>query len=119
MSLNALSKLGTSKKEIALELEVHVSTVYRELNRNSDQRDQLHKTLWSDKKCQKRHKDKAKKISLTPEIKAFIDSQLLQDLSSEQISGLALANGLPCIAHERINQYIGVIRAAKGNSISI
>ncbi len=105
-AIERLVQLGTSKMEITFELEVHVSTVYRELNRISDQSDQLYKVLLSDRKCLKRHRGKAKKSSFIPHMKSFIDRQLPQNLSPEQISGLALANGLLCTYHERFYQYI-------------
>jgi IS30 family transposase len=114
-TIERLVQLGTTKADIALDLDVHLSTIYRELNRNRDQRDKSYKAPLSDRKCRERHKMKAKHISFTPEVRAMVESQLLKDLSPEQISGFASVNNLPCVSPERIYQYVWNDKVRKGS----
>jgi len=113
-NIDRLVLLGVDKKDIALEVGVHVSTIYRELNRNKDQRGHSYKAELADRKSLMRHKNKAKHILFTPEVKQYVESQLSANLSPEQISGFAIANGIRCVSHERIYQHVWLDKSKKG-----
>jgi len=57
-------------------------------------------------KAQKRHKDKAKAVKLTEEVKFIICVCLPRDWSPEQIAGRFKRMSLICLHHETIYKYI-------------
>lgn len=105
-TISAMKKQGYSNTEIAEVIGKDKSTIGRELNRNSDKRNGVYKAELAQNKAKKRHKDKPKPIKFTQEIKAFVDEKIKDDWSPEEISGRAKLNGIPCVSHERIYQYI-------------
>lgn len=99
---------GICKNEIARRLNVHRSTVYRELNRNSLQG--VYHVKYDASKAQGFYeyhlKYKAKRVRITESMRAIIDEQLHQLLSPEQIKLRCNLEGIPMISHEAIYQYI-------------
>lgn len=83
--LTALKKIGHTQTEIAEQLEVHKSTVSRELSRNKGERGYRAK--------QANEKAQARRVQTTPgkcilaETWGVVEEKLRQDWSLEQISG--------------------------------
>lgn len=98
-------KAGYYQKDIAEMIDVHPSTVSRELARNRrwngvycpSQADSFYKT-------RRRHSRKPKKF--TPELQEVIRAKLKMDWSPDQISGYGKRHNLFSISHERIYQYV-------------
>jgi len=59
----------------------------REINRNCDKRSGKYQADLAQRKCEKRHREKPKKINLTAALKEYIDKLLIKKFSPEQISG--------------------------------
>ena len=104
--ISTLLDLGIKKNEIAQRLGRDRTTIYRELKRNSDQRNGHYTADLAQRKSDKRHKEKIKHIVFTKEMKDFVTAGLIKDLSPEQIKGEAVKVNLPCISHERIYQFV-------------
>jgi len=106
-----LWRAGHSQIEIAKEIEVHKSTINRELNKNiTFVRTALgswqYKPDYAQHYVEERKKDKPKQIKFTEEVEAFVREKLLDDWSPEQISSYAKRHELFSLSHERIYQYI-------------
>jgi len=97
---------NVSKNQISIELNKHISSVYREIKRNSDERNFVYKGNLAIRKCRKRHKTKPKNQCFTDEIKHYIIELLLEDLSPEQIVGRALKDDFDCVSIESIYKLI-------------
>ena len=100
--ISVLKKIGSSPTEIAKELEVHKSTILRELTRNTGARG--YRPKQADEKAMSR-RSKAK-----PRIEAdkwkVVEEKLRQDWSPEQVSGWLKKQSGPSISHEWIYQHI-------------
>lgn len=79
-------EMGLSISEIARRLSKHRSTLYRELNRNSDSEDYLPKTaqLKSDERCQQKRFSKLEKDGI---LRDYVVRSLQKGWSPEQIAG--------------------------------
>ena len=95
-----------SKLEIAERLKKDVSAIYREIKRNCDKRNNKYRATLAHRRCEERHSDKKKSIRFTTEVKDFVEHWIKQEYSPEQIVGRAKEQGLNCVSHERIYQYI-------------
>jgi IS30 family transposase len=104
--LEVLLQQNVSKNQISIELNKHISSIYREINRNSDERNFVYKGNLAIRKCSKRHKTKPKNQCFTDEIKRYVTTLLLEDLSPEQIVGRALKDNVPCVSIETIYKLI-------------
>lgn len=104
--LEILLQQNVSKTAISLELNKHISSIYREINRNSDARNCVYKGNLAIRKCNKRHTEKPKNQCFTPEIKAYIKELLREDLSPEQIYGKSLKDNISCVSIETIYKFI-------------
>ena len=109
--ISALLKTGHSRSEIANVLEVHKSTITREVWRNHGQRGyrprQAHEMA-----LERRNKARPR---LRPEHWSMIEQLLRQDWSPEQISGwLVQKNGIQ-VSHEWIYQHIWADKRAGGD----
>ncbi|HRD70549.1 MAG TPA: IS30 family transposase [Legionella sp.] len=107
----AFWKAGYTQVDIAKEVGVSQSTISRELNRNiTFVRTKLgswqYKPDYAQANADRRHKEKNKKIKLTPEIANFIREKILQKWSPDQISGYAKKHQLFSIGKEWIYQFI-------------
>jgi len=95
-----------SLSTIADKVGVHKSTVFRELKRNSDQRNGVYKPELAQKKCKARHLEKNKKKAFTQDIQGFVVLYLQKDYSPEQIVGYAKRINQDCVCCETIYQFI-------------
>jgi len=108
--IEALLKINISKPQIAKILNVHISTIYREIERNTAKRGRTakeYKARIAQKRTDNRHKNKFKKIWLTEELKQRISKLLrYQKWSPELISHRLIKEGEFCVSHETIYQWI-------------
>ena len=110
--LEVLLKEGYSQAEIATVLGVAQSTISRELNRNTGLRGYRHKQAES--RAIDRRQNAAKFIKMTPQMITFIESQLRENWSPEQISGHLKETGELYISHETIYLHIWTDKKAGG-----
>lgn len=108
--IEILLKAGKSKAEIALLLGRHISTIYREINRNTPKRG-LYAKVYNGTSAQKktviRHKLKPKAKRLTESLKEEICRQMTEDkLSPELIVGAAKCRHQECVSYETIYKWI-------------
>jgi IS30 family transposase len=102
----ALLKAGHSKAFIAKQLDVHKSTIGRELKRTSNSKQRYNPAL-AQQFVNDRQKDKKHFSFFSIEMKTFIQNQLRsQQWSPEQISGYCKANRISMVSHELIYQYV-------------
>lgn len=103
IELYALKKAGLTQKAIASQLDVHPSTISRELNRNTGLRGyrpkQAHRLA-----CARRAP--AHSIRISQETWASVDEMIEKDWSPEQISGHLKVNGEPGVSPEWVYQHI-------------
>lgn len=104
--LEVLLQQNVSKLVIAKYIEKHISSVYREIKRNSDARNNAYKGELAIRKCNKRHKEKTKNQVFNSETKDYVRNRIKEDLSPEQIVGRAKADGIKCVSHEAIYQFV-------------
>jgi len=97
-------KLGKSLNRIAGDMGRSQSTISREVSRNMGLRGYRHQQ--ANRKARQRHKDKAKSVKLTGEIRFLINVCLRCDWSPEQIVGRLKSMDLVTLHHETIYQYI-------------
>jgi len=104
--LSVLLKTEHKITYIAKELNVHRSTLYREVNRNSKPRGS-YDAFYANESSEIRKERFAKKRKLNLEMISFIRDKLEnQQWSPEQIKGYCFKNNIPMVSHERIYQYI-------------
>jgi IS30 family transposase len=111
--ISVLKRMGHSRTEIANELEVHKSTIGRELRRNMGERGYRPKQA-HEKACERRENAVHKK-RITPEIWEVVDEKLRQDWSPEQISGWLEKRQTIHISHEWIYQHVLADQRAEGD----
>ena len=103
IELYALRKAGLTQAAIAAELNVHPSTISREVKRNTGLRGyrpkQAHRLA-----CSRRAQSYSCRISQTTW--ESVDAMIEQDWSPEQISGYLKVNGDPSVSPEWIYQHI-------------
>jgi IS30 family transposase len=102
------------QKEIADIIGKDKSVISREIKRNKDQRSGLYKDDLAIRKYIARQKDKPKHKRFTPEIKKHVDALLKEDYSPEQIVGVSKEQGIDCVSHERIYQYVWLDKKNNG-----
>ena len=100
----ALKSTGMSLRGMAKELKKDVSTISREIKRNSGKRGyRFHQADTS--ACERRSEASKVPNKLTAELTIEIESKLEEDWSPEQISGRLKTEGI-FISHESIYRYI-------------
>ena len=105
---------GVSKKEIAADIEVHLSTVYREIKRNKGEY-QYHDKL-AQRKCDERKRRMRAIRSFTIPMRKRIFSLMVEhQWSPEQIKGYLERRGEPCVSVQTIYSYIRFDRECGGN----
>lgn len=105
-SIQAFKEAGRSTQFIADHIGKDKSSVYRELNRNSDKRSNNYSPSLADRKCKDRHKNKPKNCNFTAEIEVRLLYYLSLDFSPEQIVGRCKLDGLKMVCVETIYHYI-------------
>jgi len=104
--LEVLLQQNVCKEQIAIELRKHISSIYREIKRNSDERNTVYKANLASRKCKKRHKEKPKNQSFNLEIQNYVRVLIEEDLSPEQVVGKSIKDGVSCVSHETIYKYV-------------
>ena len=100
----ALTKIGYGPTEIAEELEVHKSTISRELARNRGERG--YRPKQADEKARERREEIRPQKRIRAETWKIVEEKICQDWSPEQVSGWMKKNEGIQISHEWIYQYI-------------
>ena len=111
--LKAYMQAGFSISQIAKELMVHKTTLYREINRNTGRRG--YRPKQANMKALERRYCSKKASRLTTDLIVRVIYLLRLDLSPEQISGYLKKNHDIDISHETIYQYILADKAKGGN----
>lgn len=102
--IGANLKIGKSKSEIAKEIEVHKSTVSREIRRNDSGRWGYNASRAA-RMARERHRDK-RKHRIDEATWARVEKLLKCEWSPEQISKRLKVEGLPTLSHETIYRHI-------------
>lgn len=105
-TISSMLDAGFGRPSICIVIGKDKSVLSRELKRNCDLRSQKYSYGLAQRKCEKRKKEKPKKVYFTESIKLYVDSLLVRKYSPEQIVGKALKDNVACVSVERIYQYI-------------
>jgi len=106
IELASLYKNGHSVSDISKQLNLHRSTIYRELKRNSRPRGS-YEAYYANNLSEIRKERFAFNRKFTSEMKVLINDKLEnQQWSPEQINGYCTQKNIPMVSHERIYQYI-------------
>ncbi len=105
-TIQSLLGLGFNYSQIADTIGKHKSVISREVVRNCDLRSSTYSAKLAIKKCKERHKKKTKHQRFTPDVLTYVKSQIEKNISPEQIIGRAKMEGIECVSHESIYQYI-------------
>ena len=100
----ALKKAGHHQVEIAQIVQVHPSTICRELKRNTGLRG--YRPKQAQMKTTQRRQNAKKYIKMTPHLKQMINYKLRQEWSPEQITGWLRDTDLTSVSHRRIYDHI-------------
>jgi len=103
--IEAYYKAGYLQKDIAKEIDVHPSTVSREIKRNA-RWNLVYSAGQGDACYRNRRKSCRKPKVFIAHVEAFVREKLLIEWSPEQISGYAKRHELFSVSHEGIYQYI-------------
>ena len=95
-----------SKLEIAERLKKDVFTIYRQIKRNCNKRNNKYRAALAQRRCKERHSDKNKSNLFTSGVKDFVAHWFRQEYSPEQIVGIANEQELNCVSQVLIYQYI-------------
>lgn len=102
----ALLKRGFSQSQIAKDLQVHQSTISREVGRNKGKRGYRYKQA-QEKAEIRRQAASSEPYKMTPDLTIFLEQALSKkQWSPEQLSGHIRVHMNIAISHERIYQYI-------------
>jgi len=112
--ISCLLAKGKRQKEIAEIIGRDKSVISREIKRNKDQRNGLYNDDLANRKYANRQKNKPKHKRFTSEIKQHVDALLKEDYSPEQIVGVSKDQGINCVSHECIYQYVWLDKKNKG-----
>ena len=116
IEIYAMLQAGKSKKQIALELSRHPSTITREIRRNTGLRGYRPKQAHSI--ALHRRFNAHKVVKMTPDTVKYIESRIRQEHSPEQISDSMIMDNLwsgPRVSHERIYRHIWQDKATGGD----
>jgi len=101
--IKALLKMEHTQTEISTVLDVHRSTISRELRRNQGRRGYRPKQAHEKAMQRRQHKVRTK---IRSEMWELIERKLCMDWSPEQISGWLKRHDQQTVSHERIYQYV-------------
>ena len=102
--ISALKEIGYGPSKIAQELEVHKSTISRELSRNIGERG--YRPKQANEKALERRTNATARKRISAETWEVVEEKLRQDWSPEQVSGWLEKRQEIRISHEWIYQYI-------------
>jgi len=111
--ISVLQRMEHSQTEIAKELEVHKSTISRELSRNMGERG--YRPKQANKKAFERRTNATTRKRISAETWEVVAEKLRQDWSPEQVSGWLERCQVVQISHEWIYQYILTDKQAGGD----
>ncbi len=100
----AFLKAGFSQSAIAIEINVHKSTICRELQRNRGLKG--YRPKQAHVKATNRRQGAAKYVKLTPKIITLVNCLIRQDFSPDQVSGSLKRNHGVMISHETIYKHL-------------
>lgn len=100
----AMKKAEFSSAQIAEEIGVNRSTIYRELKRNSGERG--YRPKQAHEKATLRRFEAVKFVKMTPSLTTLVEEKVRDKWSPEQVSGWLLMDKDICLSHERIYQHI-------------
>ena len=109
----AFLKAGFSQTDIAIEIEVHKSTVSRELSRNRGQKG--YRPKQAHRKAVERRAEAYKFVKMTSQIIPLIEVLIRQDFSPEQVCGSLYRKHSIRISHESIYRHVLKDKAQGGN----
>lgn len=109
----ALKATGMSLRKMAVIVGCHVSTISREIKRNTGKRGYRYKQA-DNKAIERRSRASRSPKKLTPRLVAIIEGKILEGWSPDQIEGRLKAQGIASISHEAIYQHIWVDKRAGG-----
>jgi IS30 family transposase len=107
IEIYAMKQAGKEQNMIAAKLDVHPSTISRELSRNTGLRG--YRPKQAQQKALQRRFNARKAVKMTPETIDYIESKLQEQHSPEQIAErMKFDSGWhgPAVSHERIYQHI-------------
>jgi IS30 family transposase len=99
-----MRKAKFSNQDIAQEIGVDRSTIYRELKRNSGERG--YRPKQAHEKAMLRRFEAVKFVKMTPSLTTLVEEKIKGEWSPEQISGWLLFEEGISLSHERIYQHI-------------
>ena len=108
----AFLKAGFSQSAIASEINVHKSTICRELKRNKGQKG--YRPKQAHVKATNRRQKAVKYVKITPKLIILINNLIRQDFSPEQVSGTLKRNYGLMISHETVYKHLLVDKANGG-----
>ena len=111
--ISALKRIGHSQTEIAKELEVHKSTISRELSKNMGERG--YRARQAHEKARERRAKATPTKRISAETWEEVEEKLRQDWSPEQVSGWLEKRQEMRISHEWIYQHILADQQANGD----
>ena len=111
--ISGLKRIGYSPTEIAKELEVHKSTISRELSRNMGERG--YRPKQANEKALERRTNATTRKRISAKTWEVVEEKLRQDWSPEQVSGWLEKCQAVQISHEWIYQYILTEKQAGGD----
>lgn len=117
-AISVLLKQEISTPKIAELIGVDKTTIYRELQRNSDKRNGKYNCDLAHRKYKQRQAGKAKHICFIPSIQKIVDTLIMEDYSPEQIVGTLKKENKASVSVERIYQYIWADKAKGGTLYS-
>ena len=113
-TIASMRERGYSQTAIAKTIGKNKSVINRELRRNCDGRSGKYNGDLAQRKYEARLSLKPKQIRFTESIKQYVTKELKKKKSPEQIVGRAKLEGIDCVSHERIYQYVWADKRKKG-----
>jgi IS30 family transposase len=101
--ISVLCKEGYSKTDTARKTNRHISTISRELNRNTGKKG--YRPKQAQEKALKRRYTSRKAIKFTDKLRQIVDKKISEQYSPDQISGKLKMSGIH-ISHEWIYKYL-------------
>lgn len=108
----AYSKANWSQKDMATELKVHRTTIYREKKRNKGQRG--YRPQQANLMSQERKQTAKKGVKMTPYLKFMVAQKIRDEWSPEQISGYFKKSKNLNISHQAIYDFVREDRLKNG-----
>ncbi len=105
-AISVMYSAGHTQSFIANALDRDKSVISREIRRNCDGRSKKYNADLAQRKCDRRHREKNKRIKLTAEMRSFIIEKLSDKFSPEQIVGYCKNHKIDCVSHEWIYNMI-------------